>query len=111
MEHEGDGDTICKWYFGTILKDFLKGSGGHGNKRKSGDHPDYWIIQIGHGTKNWPGDFWRLVVSQTTVENYQVTLMWKNSPNIIKKNHISNWIISVKNDNNISVKEYNTIFM
>ena len=44
------------------------------NKRTSGDHPDYSIIEIGQNTKN-PGKLRRLSVIQTIVENLQLTLM------------------------------------
>ena len=32
------------------------GTGGIGNKKMSGDHPDNGIVEIGYNTKKSPGD-------------------------------------------------------
>ena len=45
------------------------------NKRVSGDHPNYSIVEISQNTEKRPGDLWRLAVTQTPVENYQLTLV------------------------------------
>ena len=45
------------------------------NKRTSGDHPNYNVIDIGQYTKKSPGDLRRLAVTQTPVKIHQVTLM------------------------------------
>ena len=37
------------------------------------------IIKIGQNTEKSPGDLSRLAVTQTLVENYQLTLVWKLS--------------------------------
>ena len=63
---------------GTVKKGLGTETGGPGDKRMSGDHPNY-IIEIGHNTKKSPGDLRRLAVTQTPVENNQVMLFWKNS--------------------------------
>ena len=52
------------------------GTGGHGNKRMSGDHPDLRIIKIGQNTEKSPGDF-RKLVSQTPQRNHQLILVLK----------------------------------
>ena len=44
MEHEGDGDTNCNWHVQSP-KDWLK-DWGSGNKRMSGDHPNYSSVEI-----------------------------------------------------------------
>ena len=41
---------------GTVTKGLLKGTGGLVNKRRSGDHPNYCIIEIGQNTEKDPGD-------------------------------------------------------
>ena len=41
------------------------GIGGLGNKRTSGDHPNYSIVEIGQNTKS-PGDWRRLAVVQNS---------------------------------------------
>ena len=58
----------------TVTKGLLKGLG---NKRTSGDHINYCIIE-NQNTGKSPGDLRRLAVTQTPVKNYQFTLMLKN---------------------------------
>ena len=53
----------------------IKGTGGLGNKRKSGDHPNYYIIENGQNTEKSLGDLWRLAVTQTPLKTHQLTLM------------------------------------
>ena len=50
-------------------------TGGLGNKRTSGDHPNYSIVEIGQNTKKSPGDLRRLTVAQTQtpVKSHQLT--------------------------------------
>ena len=49
---------------------------GLGNKRTSGDHPNYSIIERGQNTEKSPGDL-SLVITQTPIKDHQLTLMWK----------------------------------
>ena len=44
IEHEGDNYTNHDWCFWHSHQRIIKGSGGHGNKTTSGDHPNYNII-------------------------------------------------------------------
>ena len=62
---------------GTVTKGILKESGGFGNKRTREDHPNNCFIAIGQNTKKSPGDFRKLAATQTSVKDYQLTLMWK----------------------------------
>ena len=55
---------------------------GLGNKRTSGDHPNYSIVKIGWNTEKSPGDLNRLVVTQTLVRNHWLTLVWKTQKGI-----------------------------
>ena len=77
MEHEGDGDTNCGWCTWNNPQRVDKGTRRHRNQRTSRDHPDYRIINIGQNTEKNPGDLKRLAVTQTPVENHQLTLVWK----------------------------------
>ncbi len=52
-----------------------KETGGLGNKRTSGYHPNYSIIKIGLNTKKNPGNLRRLAVIQIPVRNHLLTLM------------------------------------
>ena len=75
MEHESDGDTNshwCTWYNHQRID---TGTGGLGNKRMGGDHPNYSIVEISQNTKKSPGDLRRFVVIQISVENHQLTLV------------------------------------
>ena len=56
----------------TIVTDWL-GIGRLGNKRASGEHPDCNIMKISQNTEESPGDLRRLDVTQTPVENHQLT--------------------------------------
>ena len=55
---------------GTITKGTK--AGGLGNKRTSGDHSNYSIVEIRQNTEKSPGDLRRLAVTQTPVENHQL---------------------------------------
>ena len=74
MEHESDGDIHCNWRAEYSHQRIGTVTGGLRNKRMSRVHPNYWI-KIGQTTKKSPGDFKRLAVTQTPVENHQLTLM------------------------------------
>ena len=75
LEH--DGDTSCNWCALYSHQRIGTGTGGLGNKRTSGDHPNYSIVEIGLKTKKSPGEFRRLAVTQTPVKNHQLMLVWK----------------------------------
>ena len=53
------------------------GTGGLGNKRTSGDHPNNSIVEISQNTKKDLGNLRRLAVTQTPVENHKLTLVRK----------------------------------
>ena len=73
MEHEGDGNTSGNWGALNNPKRIGRGTGRLGNKRTSGNHPDYRIIDIGQNTEKSPSDLRRLV-TQTPVKDHQLTL-------------------------------------
>ena len=58
MKHESDGDTNCNWR----ARYSHQRTGGLGNKRTSGDHSNYSIVEIGQNTKKRPGDSRKLAV-------------------------------------------------
>ena len=47
----------------------------------NGDHTNYSITEIGQNIKKSLGDMKRLAVTQTPVENDQLTLVWKKNSN------------------------------
>ena len=71
MEHESYGDTTV---IGALSR-VTNGTEGLGNKSSRGDHPNDSIIKIDQNTEKNPGDLKRLAVTQTTVENHQLTLV------------------------------------
>ena len=76
MKHESNSDTNCNWYLWYSHQRIGTMSGGLGNKR-SGDHPNYSIIEISQNTEKSPGDLRKLARTQTSVENHQLTLVGK----------------------------------
>ena len=86
MEHEGDGDTICNLCT-------LNNPQRVGNKRTSGDNPDYSIIKIDPNTESSPGDLRKLAVTQTPIKiNPSANTVMKNFQRskmmIVKKKRI-----------------------
>ena len=55
----------------------MKGFGGLGGWRTSGDHQNYSIIENGQNTKKNLRDLRRLAVIQAPVKDHQLKLMWK----------------------------------
>ena len=46
MEHESGDDTKCNWFAWYSHQRIDAGTGGLGNKRTRGDHPNYSIVDI-----------------------------------------------------------------
>ena len=69
-EHEIGGDINCNWWERYSHQGIGKGAEILGNKRISGNHPDYSIIKIGQNTEKSPGNLRRLAVTKTSVENH-----------------------------------------
>ena len=60
---------------GTVTQGLVKRIGGLRNKRTSGEHPNYSIVQIGQNTEKCSGDLRRLAVTQTLVKHHQLKLV------------------------------------
>ena len=56
MEHESDNYINCDWCFWNSNKRIMKGTGGLGSWRKSGDHPNYNVIENGQDTERSAGE-------------------------------------------------------
>ena len=69
MEREGDGIT------NLVPKGLVEGVGRFGNKRKSGDYPDFSIIKMGQNTERSPRDLRRLALTQIQVKDHQLMLV------------------------------------
>ena len=54
----------------TVTRGFCSGTRELGNKRTSGDHLNYSIVEIGQKTNKSPEDLRRLAVTLTPGENY-----------------------------------------
>ena len=57
----------------TVAKRIGTGTGGLGNERASGVHPNYSIIKINQNTEKCPGDLRKLATTQTSLRNDQLT--------------------------------------
>ena len=75
-KHESDNYTNCDWCSWYSHQRLIKGTGELGNKRMSGEHP-YYIIENGRNTEKSLGVLRRLAVTQTSVKDHQLMLMWK----------------------------------
>ena len=71
MEHEDDDYTNRDWCFWYSHQRIIKGTGGLGGWRTSGDHPNYTIIENGQNIEKSPGDLRRLAVTQISVKDHQ----------------------------------------
>ena len=82
---------------GTVTKKIVTGTGGHGNKRTSGDHPNCSIVEIGRNTRKSLGGLSRLAVTQTPEENHRLILVKRMRKIIInKKNLPCQWTSELK---------------
>ena len=61
MKHESDGDTNCNMCARYSHQRIDSGTE-LGNKRSSGDHPNYWIVDIGLNTEKSSGDVYLLLL-------------------------------------------------
>ena len=84
IEHECDCDTNCNWCTRYTNQRIGIRIGELKNKRASGYHRKYSIVEIGQNTEKSPGDLGRLTVSQTPVKNQLLTLVWK-TPKSVKR--------------------------
>ena len=75
VEYESESDSYCNWRAHYSHQGTGTWTGGLGNKRTSGDNPNYSIVEMGLNTEKSPGDLRRLSVTQTPVEIDQLTLV------------------------------------
>ena len=66
VEHESDVYTNSNWCSWYSDRKIIKGSGGLGNKKTTGDLHNNYIIDNDQNTKKSPGDLRKLVVNQTS---------------------------------------------
>ena len=76
-------DTLCNSCSRYSHQRIGTGTGGLINKRTNGDHQNNSIIKNGQNTEKSHGDMWRLAVTQTPVENHQLTLIRKTLKKVI----------------------------
>ena len=60
---------------GTLSKDLGRGYGRVGNRRKTGNHPNYCIVKTNQNTEKSPGYMRRLAVAETPVKDHQLMLV------------------------------------
>ena len=76
-KHEDDNYTNCDWCFWYSNKSIIKGTGGLGRWRLSGDYLNNNIIENCQNTEKCSGDLRRLAATQIPVKQHQFTLLWK----------------------------------
>ena len=64
---------IVNGALGTITKGLVQGLEDLEIKRTSADYPNYSIVEIDQNSKKSPGDLRRLNVTQTPMENHQLS--------------------------------------
>ena len=77
VEHESDGDTNCNSRTRHGHQRIGTGTIGLVDKWTSIGHSNDRIVEMGQNTKKSSEDLKRLAVTQTSVENYQLKLVWK----------------------------------
>ena len=77
MELQGDNYINRDCCFLDSNLRIIYGTGGFGGWRMSGDHPNYSTIEKGQNTEKSPGDLRRFAVTQASVKDHQLKLMWK----------------------------------
>ena len=87
MEHGSDRDSTYNWSSWYSHQRIDTGSVGLGNKRTSGYHPNYSIVEIGQNAEKSPGDLSRLAVSQTPVRNHRLMLVGKTRKRVNNNNN------------------------
>ena len=83
MEHESDVYTNhdwCSWYSHQRIN---KGTGGLRNKKTSGDHSNYCIIEISQNTEESPGDIEETCCHSDSRERPSTLADVKNSQGVI----------------------------
>ena len=69
MEHEGDDNTNCDWYFWYSHQRIIE------RLEDDEDHPDSSITENGQNTEKGPGDVKRLAVTQTSMKSFQIIII------------------------------------
>ena len=64
-----NGDINCNCYTWNNFQRIGKGIGRFGNKKSNGDHLDNSIIKTGQNTEKSLGEWRRLAITQTPVQN------------------------------------------
>ena len=77
MQHDSDCYTNCNWCSWYSHQKIGKKIRRLENKRASGDHPNYTIVENSQNTERIPRDLSRLV-TQIPVKDHQLKLIWKN---------------------------------
>ena len=95
VEYVSDGGNNCNWCSWYNHQRIGTRTGGFGNKRTSGEHPDYSIIEFRQNTEKSSGDFRRLDVTQTPLKKkkHRLMLVWKNRKRV--NNNYNNCIYEV----------------
>ena len=75
IEHKSDSDANNNWCTRYSHQRIGRETERLGNKRTSGDHPNWSIAEIGQNIEMCPGDWKRLAFTQTLVKGHLLTLV------------------------------------
>ena len=81
VDHETDNYTSYKWCSSHSHQRINKRTGGLGNKKMSGDRPNYCSTEISQNTEKSPRALMGLPVTQTPVKDHHADV--KNSEGVI----------------------------
>ena len=73
MKREGDGEIYSNWRACNSPQGLVEGTGRVGNRKTNRDHPNYSIVKIDQNTEKSPGNLRGLAVTQTSVNDDQLT--------------------------------------
>ena len=79
MEHEREsyGGTNCKWFTWNDLRKLGMEANIIRNRGMIWDHPNYSTAEVDQNTKKNSVDLRRLAITQTSVKDHQLTLIWQ----------------------------------
>ena len=83
--------------FGIVTKELVQALENLEIRRTPGDHLNYSIVEIDQNTTKSPGDLKRLAATQTSVENYQLTLVWKTLKWVNNTNNSLSTVVALDN--------------
>ena len=101
MKYEGDCDSSCRWSTWNSLRKPAKETGGIKDLRKTQNHPNYCMVEIGLNTqKRRPEETWchshsseKLLIKTGVKNSWETKKHRKFSILILKRPMLSQWML------------------